>query len=90
MFWENTTLVVTLPMFLTYFCRLSKRKIIKLLPMLLSAVIMVGALITYMLFPALAVLSLSIGWAGLVALASSALALFISQQVDKVQNSFNK
>jgi hypothetical protein len=90
MFWENTKLVVTLPMFLTYFCWLSKRKIIKLLPMLLSAVIMVGALITYMLFPALAVLSLSIGWAGLLALASSALALLILQQVYKVQNSFNK
>lgn len=58
--------------------------------MLLSAVIMVGALITYMLFPALAVLSLSIGWAGLLALASSDLALLILQQVDKVQNSFNK
>jgi hypothetical protein len=39
MFWENTKLVVTLPMFLTYFCWLSKRKIIKLLPMLLSAVL---------------------------------------------------
>lgn len=90
MFWENNTLVITLPMFLTYFCRLSKHRIVKLLPILLSAVIMLAALITGLLFPAVADMSRSIAWAGLIALASSGLARFILQQIDKVQNSFNK
>ena len=90
MFWENTGLIVALPMFLTYFCRLSKRRIIKLLPMLLCALVMMAALITCLLFPAVADLCRSIAWAGLVALASSAVALLTLQQVEKIHNSFDK
>jgi hypothetical protein len=51
---------------------------------------MLAALITCLLFPSVADQGRSIAWAELIALASSALALFILQQVDKLHNSFDK
>ncbi|KUG02878.1 hypothetical protein ASZ90_019744 [hydrocarbon metagenome] len=90
MFWETTSIVITLPMFLTYFCSLSSNKRVQLLPAVIFGIILVGAVITWLVYPSDQEISKSLGFTALVALCCSLLTRAIIKEVYRIRGSFER
>lgn len=90
MFWETTSLVITLPMFLTYFCSLSSNKRVQLLPAVICGIILLGSVATWLAYPSAREISQSAGFAALVALCCSLLTRALIKEVYRIRGSFER
>ncbi len=87
---KETTVIITLPMFMTYFCSLSGSKKVQLLPVIISGIVLAGAVITWLIYPPAREIAQSTGVGALVALACCLLTRALIKEVHKISGSFNR